>query len=160
VLVTFEPHPLEVVNPRAAPPLLTTGPERREFLAQTPVDYVLFLRFDRRLAGYSPEEFVRQVLLGRCGMRELVIRHDHGFGQGRSGDVDTSAARRRGRVRVDVVPAVDVGDQHVSSSRIRQAVAGGDLATAARMLGQPYSVSGQVGQGSAGAGCSACRPST
>ena len=148
VLVTFEPHPLEVVNPQAAPPLLTTGPERREILAQTPLDYVLFLRFDRRLAGYSPEEFVRRVLLGRCGMRELVIGHDHGFGRGRSGDVET--LRRLGAedgFEVDVVAAVDVGDQHVSSSRIRRAVAGGDLDTAARMLGRPYSVSGEVGQG-------------
>ena len=148
VLVTFEPHPLEVVNPQAAPPLLTTGPERREILAQTPLDYVLFLRFDRRLAEYTPEEFVRRVLITRCDMRELVIGHDHGFGRGRSGDVET--LRRLGAqdgFEVDVVEVVDVGDQHVSSSRIRRAVAGGDLATAARMLGRPYSVSGLVGQG-------------
>ncbi|HUF35850.1 MAG TPA: bifunctional riboflavin kinase/FAD synthetase [Gemmatimonadales bacterium] len=148
VLVTFEPHPLEVVNPQAAPPLLTTGPERREILAQTPLDYVYFLRFDRRLAGLRPEEFVRGVLLERCGMRELVIGHDHGFGRGRSGDVET--LRRLGAedgFEVDVVEVVDVGDQHVSSSRIRRAVAGGDLDTAARMLGRPYSVSGRVGQG-------------
>jgi riboflavin kinase/FMN adenylyltransferase len=148
VLVTFEPHPLEVVNPQAAPPLLTTGPERREAFAQTPLDYALFLRFDRRLAAFTPEEFVRGVLLERCAMRELVIGHDHGFGRGRSGDVDT--LRRLGAELgfvVDVVEAVDVGDQHVSSSRIRRAVAGGDLDTAARMLGRPYSVSGVVGQG-------------
>jgi len=148
VLVTFEPHPLEVVNPQAAPPLLTTGPERREILAQTALDYVLFLRFDRRLADYTPEEFVRRVLIGRCGMRELVIGHDHGFGRGRSGGVET--LRRLGAedgFEVDVVPVVDVGDQHVSSSRIRRAVAGGDLTTAARMLGRPYSVSGQVSRG-------------
>jgi riboflavin kinase/FMN adenylyltransferase len=148
VLVTFEPHPLEVVNPQAAPPLLTTGPERREILAQTALDYVLFLRFDRRLAGLSPEEFVREVLLERCGVRELVIGHDHGFGRGRSGDVET--LRRLGKEHgfdVDVVGAVDFGDQHVSSSRIRRAVAGGDLATAARMLGRPYQVSARVGQG-------------
>ena len=148
VLVTFEPHPLEVVNPQAAPPLLTTGPERREFLALTPLDYVLFLRFDRRLADYTPEDFVRRVLIGRCDMRELVIGHDHGFGRGRSGDVET--LRRLGvedGFAVDVVAAVDVGEQHVSSSRIRRAVAGGDLETAARMLGRPYSVSGIVGPG-------------
>jgi riboflavin kinase/FMN adenylyltransferase len=59
VLVTFEPHPLEVVNPQAAPQLLTTDPERREILAQLPLDYVLFLRFDRRLAALTPEEFVQ-----------------------------------------------------------------------------------------------------
>lgn len=148
VLVTFEPHPLEVVNPQAAPLLLTTGPERREILAQTALDYVLFLRFDRRLAAMSPEEFVQDVLLTRCGMRELVIGHDHGFGRGRSGDVET--LRRLGAVHrfdVDVVDAVDFGDQHVSSSRIRRAVAGGDLRSAARMLGRPYQVSGLVGQG-------------
>ena len=148
VLVTFEPHPLEVVNPQAAPPLLTTGPERREVLAQTPLDLVYFLRFDRRVAGMSPEEFVRVVLLERCGMRELVIGHDHGFGRGRSGDVET--LRQLGAIHgfdVDVVAPVDFGDQHVSSSRVRRAVAGGDLASAARMLGRPYTVSGVVGHG-------------
>jgi riboflavin kinase / FMN adenylyltransferase len=148
VLVTFEPHPLEVVNPQAAPPLLTTGPERREILAQTPLDYVFFLRFDRRLAAFTPEQFVRDVLLARCDMRELVIGQDHGFGRGRSGDVDT--LRRLGTALgfdVDVVDDVDVADQHVSSSRIRRAVGGGDLATAASMLGRPYSVSGIVGEG-------------
>jgi riboflavin kinase / FMN adenylyltransferase len=148
VLVTFEPHPLEVVNPQAAPPLLTTDPERREMLAQLPLDYVLLVRFDRRLASLAPEEFVDQVLLDRCQMRELVIGHDHGFGRGRSGDVET--LRRLGALRgfdVDVVEVVDVGEQHVSSSRIRRAVAGGDLATAARMLGRPYQVSGRVVEG-------------
>ena len=105
VLVTFEPHPLEVVNPQAAPPLLTTGPERREILAQTPLDLAYFLRFDRQVAAMSPEEFVRDVLLGRCGMQELVIGHDHGFGRGRSGDVET--LRHLGAVHgfdVDLVP--------------------------------------------------------
>jgi riboflavin kinase/FMN adenylyltransferase len=148
VLVTFEPHPLEVVNLQGAPPILTTGPERGEFLAQTAIDYVVLLRFDRRMAGLSPEEFVKGILLDRCQMKELVIGHDHGFGRGRSGDVET--LRRLGAVHgfeVDVVPAVDVGDQHVSSSRIRRAVAGGDLASAARMLGRPYRVSGRVVEG-------------
>jgi riboflavin kinase/FMN adenylyltransferase len=130
VLVTFEPHPLEVVNPQAA------------------LDLVYFLRFDRQVAGMSPEEFVRDVLLARCGMRELVIGHDHGFGRGRSGDVET--LRHLGAVYgfdVDVVPPVDFGDQHVSSSRVRRAVAGGDLGSAAKMLGRPYTVSGLVGRG-------------
>lgn len=148
VLVTFDPHPLEVVNPKAAPPLLTTGPERLEILALSPLDYVLLLRFDRYLAGLTPEEFVRQVLLERCAVKELVIGHDHGFGRDRSGDVDT--LRRLGKsygFEVDVVEPVDYGGQHVSSSRIRRAVAGGDLATAAAMLGRPYGVVGRVGEG-------------
>jgi riboflavin kinase/FMN adenylyltransferase len=148
VLVTFDPHPLEVVNPDAAPPLLTTGPERLEILAQSPLDYVLLLRFDRHLARLTPEGFVREILLERCAVRELVIGHDHGFGRGRSGDVET--LRRLGAAHgfdVDVVDPVDFGGQHVSSSRIRRAVAGGDLVTARAMLGRPYGVVGRVGQG-------------
>ena len=146
VLVTFEPHPLEVVNPAAAPQLLTTAPERREILAQTPLDYVLFLRFDRAVANLTPEEFVRGVLLDGCAMQELVIGHDHGFGRGRSGDVNT--LRRLGAelgFAVDVVGAVDQDGEHVSSTRIRRLVAGGNLAGAARVLGRPYQVSGRVG---------------
>ena len=148
VLVTFDPHPLEVVNPGAAPPLLTTGPERLEILAQSPLDYVLILRFDRQLAELPPERFVREILLERCGVRELVIGHDHGFGRGRSGDVET--LRRLGGQEgfdVDVVDPVDFGGQHVSSSRIRRAVAGGDLVTARAMLGRPYGIVGKVGGG-------------
>ena len=148
VLVTFDPHPLEVVNPDAAPALLTTGPERLEILALSPMDYVLLVRFDRHLASLTPEQFVRQVLIERCAVRELVIGHDHGFGRGRSGDVET--LRRLGQTHgfeVDVVPPVDFGGQHVSSSRIRRAVAGGDLTTAAAMLGRRYGVVGRVAQG-------------
>jgi riboflavin kinase / FMN adenylyltransferase len=148
VLVTFDPHPLEVVNPEAAPPLLTTGAERLEILAQSPLDYVMLLRFDRHLAGLTPEEFVRDVLLERCAVKELVIGHDHGFGRGRSGDVET--LRRLGKehgFQVDVVEAVDFAGQPISSSRIRRAVAGGDLAAAGAMLGRPYGVVGRVGQG-------------
>lgn len=148
VLVTFEPHPLEVVNPQAAPRILMTGPERGEFLAQTALDYVVLLRFDRKMAGLSPEEFVKSILLERCQLKELVIGHDHGFGRGRSGDVET--LQRLGVTygfEVDVVKAVDFGDQHVSSSRIRRAVAGGDLTSAAAMLGRPYRVSGRVVEG-------------
>jgi riboflavin kinase/FMN adenylyltransferase len=150
VLVTFEPHPLEVVNPAAAPPLLTVGHERFEILAQTELDEVRLLRFDRRIAGLAPEAFVREVLIGRCGMRALVIGHDHGFGRGRSGDVNT--LRRLGGelgFEVDVVEAVDRGQRRVSSSLIRRAVAGGDLATAELLLGRRYSVSGVVEAGAA-----------
>lgn len=148
ILVTFEPHPLEVVNAQAAPPRLTTWVERREMLAQTELDAVLLLRFDQHLARMSPEAFVREVLVGRCGVAELVIGHDHGFGRGRSGDVET--LRRMGAelgFDVDVVPPVDVDGQPVSSTRIRRAIAGGDLRTAARLLGRPYQVSGRVGAG-------------
>jgi riboflavin kinase/FMN adenylyltransferase len=147
LLVTFEPHPMEIVNPPAAPGLLTLAHERREFLAQCDVDVVVFLAFTRRLSRYSPEAFVR-FLLERFEMRELVIGHDHGFGRGRTGNVQL--LQRLGRelgFEVDVVEQVDVGGRAVSSTLVRRAVAGGDLETAERMLGRPYSLSGTVIRG-------------
>lgn len=149
VLVTFEPHPLAVVNPAAAPPRLTTAEERIEALATCELDRVVVLRFDRAMAALEPEEFVEQVLLERCGMRELVIGHDHGFGRGRRGDV--AMLRAMGAERgftVDVVREVaGPTGQPVSSTAIRRAVAGGDLATAAAMLGRRYALAARVGEG-------------
>ncbi|HPF62520.1 MAG: bifunctional riboflavin kinase/FAD synthetase [Gemmatimonadetes bacterium] len=151
VLVTFEPHPLAVVNPAAAPPRLTTAAERLEVLATCELDRVVILRFDRAMAGLAPDAFVEEVLVGRCGMRELVIGHDHGFGRGRQGDVETlRVLGDRMGFAVDVVaPVAGGGGQPVSSTSIRRAIAGGDLATAARQLGRPYTVSGRVRHGEA-----------
>jgi len=148
VLVTFEPHPLEVVNPRAAPRLLTTADEKRAVLAASPVDHVAFLPFTAALAQLPPERFVREELERRFAMAELVIGYDHGFGRGRAGGVDL--LRRIGRedgFAVDVVPAVEMDGRPVSSTLIRRAVAGGDLATARRGLGRPYAVTGVVAHG-------------
>jgi riboflavin kinase/FMN adenylyltransferase len=149
VLVTFEPHPLEVVNPQAAPPLLTTGDEKRAILAGTEVDRVEFVPFTEELRAFPPERFVREILEQRFGLGELVIGHDHGFGFGRAGGVEL--LRRLGRedgFAVDVVSAVHLpGGRAISSTMIRRAVAGGDLATAEAALGRRYSVMGVVERG-------------
>lgn len=149
VLVTFDPHPLEVVNPAAAPPLLTLGDEKSEVLAESPIDYVVVLPFTPALARFEAEDFVDQVLLERLGVRELLIGHDHGFGRARTGDVNVlrSLGASRG-FDVDVVEAVQGADgRPVSSTTIRRAIAGGDLARAADGLGRPYSVGGVVRAG-------------
>lgn len=151
VLVTFDPHPLAIVNPAAAPALLTVGDEKLDVLAPRGLYEVGVVPFTRELAALEADQFVDQVLLGRFGMRELFIGHDHGFGRGRSGDAAT--LERLGRDRgfgVHVVPAVDAKDgRPVSSTAIRRAIAGGDLARAADGLGRPYSVSGTVEHGAA-----------
>jgi riboflavin kinase/FMN adenylyltransferase len=149
VLVTFEPHPLEIINPAAAPPLLTTAEEKRAILAATALGRVEIVPFTAELRNMDPEAFVRDVLERRFGMAELVIGHDHGFGRGRSGDVEL--LKRIGaedRFAVDVVPAVLLEDgRSISSTLIRRAVAGGDLDTAARALGRRYGVMGRVVRG-------------
>ena len=148
MLVTFEPHPLDVVNPAAAPPRLTTAVERLEVVATSAVDRMVVLKFDREMAKRSPAEFVDRVLLEYCDMRELVIGHDHGFGRGRTGDVQTLEQLGRDRgFPVDVVPPVTVDGNPVSSTAIRRAIAGGDLDGAARQLGRRYSVTGLVRRG-------------
>jgi riboflavin kinase / FMN adenylyltransferase len=150
LLVTFDPHPLRIVRPEAAPPLLTTPAEKMEILAQTAVERVVFLRFSPALAAYPPRRFVTDILIRRLAMRHLVIGYDHGFGHGRTGDVET--LRRIGDelgFGVNVVPPVDEGGtgEAISSSGIRRALAVGDVITAARGLGRPYTLTGTVIRG-------------
>src|SRR5256714_2029940 len=149
VLVTFEPHPLEIVNPAAAPLLLTTHYEKQEILAETGIDYLAVVPFTSHLASYSAEAFV-ELILRRCfRMRELLIGYDHGFGRQRAGNVEVlKTLGERDGFPVDVVAPVPTGDGHsVSSTSIRRAVAGGDLDRAAESLGRLYSVSGRVIEG-------------
>lgn len=148
VVVTFDPHPLAVVNPAAAPRLLTLPAERQRLLVSSGVDRVVTLPFTPELARLGPEEFVRDVLRVQVGMDELVLGHDHAFGRGRAGGVDV--VRRIGAAdgfRVDVVDAVREDGQPISSTLIRAAVAHGDLALAARWLGRPHAALGQVTRG-------------
>lgn len=148
VLVTFDPHPLRIVRPAAAPPLLSTPAEKIEILAQAEIDSVAMLRFTPELAAFSPRTFVERILVGRLGMQHLVIGYDHGFGRGRSGDVDTlRAIGAELGFGVDVVPPVEDGSEPVSSSRIRQALESGDVAAAAAGLGRPYALTGTVVRG-------------
>ena len=148
VLVTFHPHPLQVVRPDDAPPLLTTPAEKKEILAESGLDYAVFLSFTHVLAGYSPRRFVEEILLGRLGVRELVIGYDHGFGRGRSGDVETlrSIGREMG-FAVDVVSPISAREVPVSSSRIRRALLARDVESAREGLGRPYCIRGMVVRG-------------
>jgi riboflavin kinase / FMN adenylyltransferase len=148
VLLTFHPHPLRIVRPEYAPPLLTTPVEKKEILAESGLDFAVFLQFTPLLSRYPPERFVEEILVERLGVQELVIGHDHGFGRGRSGDAET--LRRLGDefgFAVDVVPPVQVDGEAVSSSRIRRAVAAGEMGAAERGLGRPYGLRGVVVRG-------------
>jgi riboflavin kinase/FMN adenylyltransferase len=151
VAITFEPHPLDVVNPAAAPPLLTVGDEKLNVLAETGLDHVVVLEFTHELASLSATEFVDQVLRDSFRMRHLLIGYDHGFGRERAGNA--SVLQELGATRgfsVDVVePVASEDGRWISSTAIRRAVAGGDLTRAAELLGRPYSISGTVVPGAA-----------
>jgi riboflavin kinase/FMN adenylyltransferase len=148
VLVTFDPHPLRIVRPEHAPPLLTTPVEKKEILAESGLDWAVFVTFTERLSRYEPRRFVEEILVGRLGVEELVIGYDHGFGRDREGD--PASLERMGRelgFSVDVVSPVSAGGSAISSSRIRGLLSKGDVEAAARCLGRPYSIRGIVVRG-------------
>lgn len=149
IVVTFDPHPLEVVNPSAAPPLLTTRGEKLDALSRTGVEVAVVLPFTPTLAAMSAERFVDEILLGRCQLGALLVGHDHGFGRDRMGDA--SVLQALGALRgfsVALVEPVQGAEGHpVSSTAIRRAVAGGDLVRAADGLGRLYSVCSTVAHG-------------
>lgn len=148
VVVTFDQHPLRIVRPEHAPPELTTRGEKEQILTQYDVDRIHIVPFTKELSEYSPERFVTEILIGQFRMKHLVIGYDHGFGKGRSGDVDT--LRRIGEEMgfgVDVVPPYDVGGQHVSSSRIRALLQEGKIREANQALGRAYAIRGRVARG-------------
>jgi len=148
VLVTFDPHPLRIVKPEHAPPMLTTPVEKKEILAESGLDYAVFLSFTEALSQYQPRRFVEEVLIERLGVEELVIGYDHGFGRDRSGDPDTlKVIGSELGFSVDVVAPVGVKGEAVSSSRIRAAVGEGDMGEARACLGRPYSIRGVVVRG-------------
>jgi riboflavin kinase/FMN adenylyltransferase len=148
VLVTFDPHPLKIVRPEAAPRLLTTANEKKEILTLSGLDYAVFLNFTRSLSLYMPEEFVRDVLIARFGLRKLVVGYDHGFGRDRRGDAELmqEIGARHG-FEVEVMEPVRMNDETISSSRIRRALEAGQVEKAASGLGRPYSLTGLVVHG-------------
>jgi riboflavin kinase/FMN adenylyltransferase len=147
VLVTFEPHPLEVVNPAAAPKLLTLSEEKRLLATAQGIEHFVLLPFTPALAQLDAEAFVRR-LRADYAMRELVMGYDHGFGRGRAGDVEQvqRLAQTQG-FGVAVVDAVRDGGQPISSTLVRTSLAHGDLDAVARWLGRSYGLRGTVVRG-------------
>jgi len=147
VLITFDPHPLAVVNPAAAPKLLTLPAEKEAPVQAAGIERFVLMPFTPEVAQLDAEAFVRR-LCDEYGMRELVMGYDHGFGRGRSGDVElVQRLAREQSFGVAVVDAVRDNGQPISSTLIRTAVAHGDLESAARWLGRRYSIRGTVVRG-------------
>jgi riboflavin kinase/FMN adenylyltransferase len=141
---------MEVLQPDRAPRPITTLDERLALIGETGVDAVVVLAFTRELASIEPEAFVKDVLLGRLRAREVVVGYNHRFGRGARGDARLlqDLAARLG-FQAHVVPPMTVDGSAVSSTEIRAALQRGDVTTAARDLGRPYAIAGQV---TAGAG--------
>ena len=149
LVVTFRPHPLEVVHPDDAPLLLTPDGEQFRALADSGPLLVAVLPFTPALARLSADEFVESVLVRRYHMRTLVAGYDHGLGRGRQGDVTAlTALGERLRFEVEVVPpTLDGEGEPISSSGVRLACEQGRLDLVALALGRAYSFDGTVVRG-------------
>jgi riboflavin kinase / FMN adenylyltransferase len=148
VALTFDPHPSKVLG-RGELPVLTTLPRKLELLARHhPPLTVVIEPFTQELARLSPEEFAEQLLAARLSARRVVVGKDFRFGRGRSGDLET-LARLGERLGFEARPEELRGDANgaFSSTRIRAALAAGELELAERMLGRPHALSGRVVRG-------------
>ena len=145
LLITFDPHPLEVVAPERRPPLLQTRRQKLESLESTGLDAVLILAFDGELAAMTGERFFQSVLDARVDLAEVRIGENFRFGHDRAGGVEllTAIGHRRGFTLVSV-PTVEMDGGIVSSSGIRALIRDGRVEPAAGMLGRPYTIRGEV----------------
>ena len=136
-VLTFEPHPLAVVRPEAAPRLLTSLDAKAELIAE-----LVLIPFDGRFAAQTPQEFIDHVLVERLCATHVSVGENFRFGHGAAGDTDMLAADPRFVTRV--VRLVEVDGEVVSSSHIRALVSAGDVEHAARFLGGPFQLRGEV----------------
>lgn len=148
VVVTFDPHPLRVLRPDAAPRLLTSTRHKFQFFADLGATHCLALPFDETFAATPPEEFITSLAAAARPLREVCVGFNWSFGRGREGNLDllTRLGERHGFVVVGL-PSVNVDGETVSSTLIRQAVETGDLPRAARMLGREFTILGTVVEG-------------
>jgi riboflavin kinase/FMN adenylyltransferase len=146
--LTFEPHPVKVLMPDRGLKLITPPEQRARLILNYGVDRVLFVNFTREFASQMPDDFIRDVLVGKLGARAVIVGHNYTFGKGRRGT--TELLRTRGRkfgFGVKVVRSVRMGPDVISSSRIRGLITKGRVSRASELLGRPYSIQGTVVRG-------------
>jgi len=144
-VLTFEPHPREVFTPQDAPTRLTSLREKLEILRGLGVAHVHVCKFTRAFAALSAEDFVKRVLVEGLKARYVLVGDDFRFGAKRAGDFALlkQLGARHG-FEAEALHTVEAAGQRASSTAVREALAAGDMATAAQLLGRPYSISGRV----------------
>lgn len=147
-VITFEPHPLEFFRPAAAPARLTRLREKLKVLREAGIQRVMLLEFGTRLAAMPAENFIQEVLVDGLGVGYLLVGDDFRFGRGRAGDIELlrEAGRKQG-FGIDSMDTVAVDGCRISSTRVREALAQGDLDLASRCLGRLYRICGRVVHG-------------
>ena len=143
-VMTFEPHPREFFNPQNAPARLTTLREKLEYFAEANIEKVFICAFNQKFAQITAQDFMQNILREKLNANTILVGEDFKFGAKRAGSVDDF---RENNFDLISLPQVNIGQQRVSSTLVRNALAAGDLNQAAQLLGRPYSISGKVVHG-------------
>ena len=151
VAMTFDPHPLRVLTRRRHPPLITLNEQKRELIAATELDVLLIVPFTKEFASISATDFISDLLVERIGMKAIIVGQDYSFGKNREGDIDLlqTLGRRFGFevILADWINASQRNEGRISSTRIRELVAEGDILRAKKLLGRNYQIRGTVVEG-------------
>lgn len=150
VVFTFDPHPVRLLRPDKAPPPLTWTDRKAELLANLGVDAVIAYPTDEALLSLSPEEFFARIVRHELAAKAMVEGPNFYFGRHRAGNIELLARLCQGAgMQLEIVEPLVVGATIVSSSRIRDLIAAGDVAQASELLTQPYRIRGMVTHGAA-----------
>ena len=145
-VLTFDPHPREFFAKDAAPPRLSRLRQKLDVFRAFGIAMTIVARFDHRLAAMTPERFIDDVLVRRLDARWVLVGDDFRFGHARAGNLAVLRAHAS-TFSVEGMRTVAVDTQRASSTAVREALAAGDLAHAAALLGRPYAISGRVAHG-------------
>ena len=144
-ILTFWPHPRKVFNPNDEIKLLNTLNEKLNLLENANLDVVFLKSFDENFRNLTGEEFVRQILVQKLNVKHIIIGHDHVFGKNKSGNFELlQKLSKELDFVVQQLDAVKEGEFNISSTKIRNCLANGNIIGANKMLGYHYSVSGKV----------------
>jgi riboflavin kinase / FMN adenylyltransferase len=144
-VVTFDPHPLQVLRPEEPPRLVTSPDVKADLIEGLGVDELLMIPFTKQFSKLEAEDFCVQVLAGSLGARHVSVGENFRFGYGARGDA--AMLRARPEFETEIVSLVEHRGNPVSSSRIRELLEGGDVKAAADLLGAPFALEGEVVSG-------------
>jgi len=148
MVVTFRPHPLKILAPEKCPPLISIYEEKIRLLEQLGIDVLVKIPFSLDFAAMEPRDFVKDILCGLLGAKEIFVGYNYRFGKGRKGDIRLlrELGEEFGFV-VREIEQVSLNGEVISSTRIRQLLKNGDVGDAAKFLGRPYALCGIVVKG-------------
>lgn len=149
VLLTFFPHPRLILHPEDdSLRIISDFDEKVQRLADAGIDHLIITPFTRDFSNLSPEEYIREVLVGKIGTKKIIIGYDHRFGKDRTGSLkDLLDYADIYGYSVEQIPEQDINDVAVSSTKIREALIKGDIDTANTYLGYPFQLTGKVVRG-------------